>query len=115
MFPHNRPSKIMNFFVSRDEPRLRAGWRLLIHGILVLFLTMIVAFFVSIGLFIAGVPFSFSTEGFPKIFDLIISLPPILLATAIARIVIDHRTFRSLGFNLDRWMIPDLIAGFFIP
>jgi membrane protease YdiL (CAAX protease family) len=114
MFPQNRPSRIMNFFVSRDEPRLRAGWRLLIHGILVLFLTMIMAFFISIGLFIAGVSFSTSTEGLPKIFDLIISFPPILLATAIARTVIDHRTIRSLGFNLDRRMIPDLIVGFFI-
>jgi membrane protease YdiL (CAAX protease family) len=115
MFPQNRPSRIMNFFISRDEPRLRAGWRLLIHGLLLIFLTMIMAFIIFIGLSIIGVPLSASTEGLPKLVELLISLPSILLATVIARTVIDHRTIQSLGFNLNRQMLLDLTIGFFIP
>ncbi|OGO19793.1 MAG: hypothetical protein A2Z14_08205 [Chloroflexi bacterium RBG_16_48_8] len=115
MLSQNRPPKINDLFISRDEPRLRAGWRLLIHGLLIIFLTLITAFAVFIGLSIFGVQISASVEGLPKSVEILISLPSILLATFIARTVLDQRSFRSLGFTFNRQMFLDLLTGFFIP
>jgi membrane protease YdiL (CAAX protease family) len=115
MVSQNRPPKIYHFFISRDEPRLRAGWRLLIHGLLLIFLTMISAFIVFIGLIIFGAKIPASAEGIPKFAEILISFPSILLATFIARSVLDHRTIRSMGFQINRQMILDLLVGFMIP
>jgi membrane protease YdiL (CAAX protease family) len=115
MFSQNRPPKIYHFFISRDEPRLRSGWRLLIHGLLLIFLTMISAFIVFIGFMIFDRQFSLSMEGFPKYAEILISLPAILLATFIARTGLDHRSIQSMGLRFNRQMLMDLVVGFFIP
>jgi hypothetical protein len=39
----------------------------------------------------------------------------ITAATYLARRFLDRRPFRSLGFAIDRFTIPDVIVGFFIP
>ncbi len=115
MLSQNRPPKIYHFFISRDEPRLRAGWRVLIHGLLLIFFTMILSFIVFIGLVIFGVEITSSTGGLPKYAEILISVPAVLLATFIARAIFDHRSIQSLGFNFNREMFLDLIVGFFIP
>lgn len=111
----NQPPKIYHIFISRDEPRLRAGWRLFIHGLLLFFLTMAAGFIIFIALFIFGVQFSVTIEGIPKYVELLISLPSILLGTFIARKILDRRSMLSLGFSFDRQMILDLLVGFLIP
>jgi membrane protease YdiL (CAAX protease family) len=115
MIPQSQPPKFSHFFISRDEPRLRAGWRLLIHGLLLIFLTMISAFIVYIGLMISGAQIFTSAEGLPKYAEILISLPTILLATFIARSFLDHRTLQSMGLKINRRMILDLMVGFIIP
>jgi membrane protease YdiL (CAAX protease family) len=115
VIPQRQPSKIYHFFISRDEPRLRAGWRLLIHGLLLIFLTMIFAFIISIILLILRAKLSANAEGIPKYAEILISLPSILLATFIARSVLDHRTFQSMGLKINRRMTLDLMVGFMIP
>jgi membrane protease YdiL (CAAX protease family) len=115
MQTRNQPSKIFYLFISRGEPRLRAGWRLIIHGLLLIFLTMIMAFVIFIGLAIFGVQISATVEGLPKYAEILISLPSILMATFIARVVLDHRSIQSMGFNVNRRMFLDLVVGFFIP
>jgi len=115
MQSRNQPSKFFYLFISRGEPRLRAGWRLLIHGLLLIFLTMIMAFVIFIGLAIFGVQISATVEGLPKYTEILISLPSILMATFIARVVLDHRSIQSMGFVINRQMFLDLLMGFFIP
>jgi membrane protease YdiL (CAAX protease family) len=115
MLPQNRPPKIYTIFISRDEPRLRAAWRLIIHGLLTVFLLMISAFIVFIALWVFGVQVFSRNQELPKFAEILISFPAILLATFIARTVLDQRTFRSLGLYLNRQTFLDLIVGFFIP
>ena len=115
MQSRNQPSKIFYFFISRGEPRLRAGWRLLIHGLLLIFLTMLMAFVIFIALAIIGIQISTTVEGIPKVAEILISFPSILIATFIARAVLDHRSIQSMGFFVDRQMFLDLLVGFLIP
>jgi membrane protease YdiL (CAAX protease family) len=115
MRSQDQPPKIYHFFISRDEPRLRAGWRLLIHVLLLIFLTMISAFIVFIGLTIFGAQISAIDEGLPRYAEILITLPSTLAATFIARSVLDHRTIQSMGLNIHRRMVLDLMVGFIIP
>lgn len=111
----NQPPKIYHIFISRDEPRLRAGWRLFIHGLLLFFLSMIAGVIIFIALFTFGVRFPTTIEGIPKYVELLISLPSILLGTFMARKILDRRSILSLGFSFDRHMFLDLVVGFLIP
>ncbi|NIM92926.1 MAG: CPBP family intramembrane metalloprotease [Anaerolineales bacterium] len=107
-------SAIEKLFICRDETRLRAGWRLLIHGFLTLFFIMFFgAIVASFLLILVGPDSPLITEG-DRLVSLLISLPAFTLSTYIARRFIDRRTFRSLGFELDRRAVPDLIVGFLI-
>jgi len=103
-------SLILRLFLSPDEPRLRAGWRLLLHTIL-LGIVGSMFLFLALVLPIPIVEESFETN--PVV--LLIELLSILLVTWIARRLIDRRSFRSLGFNLSRQSWIDLGVGFLIP
>jgi membrane protease YdiL (CAAX protease family) len=115
MHTQSQPPKIYYLFISRDEPRLRAGWRLLLHTTMTFFFAMLAGFFSFIALSIFGMKITSSFQEIPKYVEIIITLPPILLATFIARTVIDQRSFQSLGFTVDRQAVFDLLVGFFIP
>ena len=97
-------------FVSPGEPRLRAGWRLLIHTLLVEFAAVIVSL-----LYIGAI-----VHVSPKLNILsppmaVLQLIAITLATWIARRYLDRRTFRSLGFAWDTHSLRDLAVGFTLP
>jgi membrane protease YdiL (CAAX protease family) len=99
-----------NIFLSPAEPRLRAGWRLLLHTIVlglvsVIFLLVLLVFPTPTG----GGSVDSSLP------SLIIELASIVIATWFIRRFIDRRTFRSLGFKLTQSSLVDLIVGFFIP
>lgn len=105
---------IKSIFMSRDESRLRLLWRLLLHTGLVMALILITSSLLLV-LFRA-----FGSIGLPSeaATTLVLYLSPpiaILLATWIARRVLDRRSFRSLGFNFDRRSLPDLAIGFMLP
>ena len=98
----------LRYFVSLDEFRLRAGWRLLVHTILLLFFLMLFGAFVGVGILLFGI----RTE---EIFDLespllnvLVSIPTITLTTYVVRRVIDRRSFASLGFEFDSRTMLDL-------
>jgi membrane protease YdiL (CAAX protease family) len=112
MHTQKPPPKIFYFFISRDETRLRAGWRLILHALMILFLTLITGFIAAIALIIMGLDFTDPLGGLPKYLELFITLPPILVGTFIARTVLDHRSIVSLGLSLDRRMVRDLFIGF---
>jgi len=106
------PPKIIYFFISKDEARLRAGWRLLLHALITIFLGMITGFIAAIGLIILGSDFTDLIGGTPKYLEILITFPPIILSTFIARTVLDRRSIPSLGLNFDRRLLPDLLVGF---
>ena len=106
---HER-SFFQTVFLSPEEPRLRAGWRLLLHTIFYLIVLMTL----SLGalLFYRGELGVIITSLSPAI---MIELVSILSATYLARRFLDYRSFSSLGLQLDRSTVSDLIVGFFIP
>ncbi|MFN2149161.1 MAG: lysostaphin resistance A-like protein [Anaerolineales bacterium] len=101
---------LLRIFLSPDEPRLRAGWRLLLHsigfGITLSVLTLLAVLLV----YNRGSSLSY---GLP--IDATIELLAVLITTFAARRLLDRRSFVSLGFHIDRHMLPDLLVGFFIP
>jgi membrane protease YdiL (CAAX protease family) len=89
-------------FVTPDEPRLRAGWRLLIQTLLLFVLGIVVS---SIGLLL-------NTGGSATtILNQILNLIAITGSVYIARRWLDKRSFESLGLKLDPWSGKDILAG----
>ncbi len=101
---------LKRLFVSPGEPRLRSGWRLLCHAILIESVAFIV--FLLYDLAIHPSPQEVIIE-FSNI--VVLQLIVITLATWIARRYLDRRTFRSLGFGWDTQSFQDLIVGFILP
>lgn len=97
-------------FISTDEPRLRAGWRLL--GQTVLMILAIGA--LSWLSFVLTFPF----DGFPVRLDLLLSITGSAIAIAasiyISRRFLDHRTFVSLGQRVDKQAFLDILFGFLL-
>jgi hypothetical protein len=106
----NRRSLLARLFISPSEPRLRAGWRLLIQILIQLLLTVIVSLLIFIPyrlVFsvndISGVPFLALSE--------VVELITIAASIFLARRLLDKRSFVSLGLTLSRATAVDLIAG----
>lgn len=100
------PAKI---FLSPEEPRLRAGWRLLAQTIL---------FFIFILIF--GIPFGILALFLRTDQGLLVILQFVeLLATTgsifLVRIFLDRRSISSLGLKLNRRTVADLVIGIAIP
>lgn len=101
-------SFFQRLFVSPDEDRLRAGWRLLGQGLLLL---ISVALFGVLGSTLLSFLTDFSFAGFLLISTLIISLAA-TISVFIARRYLDRRSFTSLGLKGNRQAVLDLLFGF---
>jgi membrane protease YdiL (CAAX protease family) len=104
-----RRSLPATIFISPSEPRLRAGWRLFLHTLLLIVLGFCLVLTVllpmqSFGEDLTGI--SFAGE--------LAQLIAITLATYLARRFLDRRSFASLGFKLDRYALYDILAGIVI-
>jgi membrane protease YdiL (CAAX protease family) len=113
MDPDRSPSQrnfILRIFLSRDEPRLRAGWRLLLHTLL---LGLISSILLLASLLLPVSIWETNLETNPLF--LAIEFVSIGIATWLARRFIDRRSFLSLGFKLTRQAWMDLVVGFAIP
>lgn len=111
------PSLLRRVFLSPDEPRLRAGWRLLIHGLLTVLLTLLFSILI---LFVSSLlgqaplrPPDPTAIGSPL--TLAAPLVAITLATWIARRGLDRRSFIGLGFTIDEHTARDLVFGALMP
>ncbi len=93
---------LARIFLSADERRLRAGWRLLLHAALLLAIMLILLIALR---FWVRLPSS----------DLLVSLIAITLATWIARRFLDRRSFPSLGFRFNRHTLSDFGLGIALP
>ncbi|MDI6769966.1 MAG: type II CAAX endopeptidase family protein [Anaerolineales bacterium] len=102
-------------FLSPSEPRLRAGWRLLIQSLIMLLLAL------CIGIPVILVPMMFETPAHAllppemAIPELLTSLAVEFLAITVsiflARRFLDRRSFTSLGFKLTWRALVDILAG----
>ena len=103
-----KPSFFQRLFVSPDEDRLRAGWRLLGQGLLLL---LSVALFGALGSALLSFLTDISFAGFLLISTLIISLAA-TISVFIARRYLDRRSFTSLGLKIDKQAVLDMFFGF---
>jgi uncharacterized protein len=111
-------SFLRRIFISPDEPRLRAGWRLLIHTILLIISLLIFSnIFGVIGYLTNTVDLQAVASGQDLGLTILTLATPVAftLATWIARRFLDRRSFVSLGFRLDRHVGLDLAFGFLLP
>lgn len=97
-------------FISPSEPRLRAGWRLLLHTFLIEFVAVIVSL-----LYIGAINLVSREINNETPLIAVLQLIAITLATWIARRYLDRRSFRSLGFEWDTHSFRDLAFGFAVP
>jgi uncharacterized protein len=99
-----RRSLLSNIFISPTELRLRAGWRLLIQTILLIILAILA------GRFLSWKPIADSRIRLRELAELFVFVVSVYLA----RRFLDQRSFVSLGFKLDRFVLYDILAGFVI-
>jgi uncharacterized protein len=112
------PSSLLTLFFSSDEPRLRAGWRLVLQTI-----TMIIPgsclsipimfYFIMSGMFTAD----FNFNHIPKEILLPLQVVELVMVTTsiyIARRFLDKRSFASLGLSGKFPAVSDILAGIFI-
>ncbi len=115
--PENR-SILQSIFISEDEPRLRAGWRLILHALLVLVTSIVIGVLWSslvIAIDVALPSLNLAQRlGVNELAVMALEVLTITIATWIARRYLDHRTFRSLGFSSDRSTWSDLVVGFLL-
>lgn len=101
--PSQERSLLERIFVSPDEPRLRAGWRLLLHTILLVIFGIIVSV-------VAGF-IGFVDETVTSILNQILTFIVITGSVYVARRWLDKRSFESLGLRLNRQALFDVLAG----
>jgi membrane protease YdiL (CAAX protease family) len=101
----------MRILISPDEPRLRAGWRLLLQTILQLILS--VGLSLPIIFFVSAV--QVSQLGAVNTLFTLVSAVAVVISVWLARRFLDRRSFRSLGLRMNRLAIRDVLVGFAIP
>ncbi len=104
--PHNR-SWLHRLFISSDEPRLRAGWRLVGQ---VLLMAFSIAIFASLGNLLLGRLADISFASF-LLFSTLIACLAITASVFIARRLLDQRSFISLGLLGNKQAIYDFLFG----
>jgi CAAX protease family protein len=100
-----------NIFFSPDEPRLRAGWRLLIQTILFLIFEVCAGLPLGILVYIPGIDLP---TGLFLALNEVVEIIAVTLSVFLARRYLDKRSFSSLGLKLDRWTGFDILAGVII-
>lgn len=94
-------------FVSESEKRLRTGWRLLLHFVLLV---------IASGLFgLVVLPAARRVSGNSQIaIAQVAGFLGVITSVYIARRFLDKRTFASLGINLSKQSGPDFLFGFLL-
>ena len=106
--PTSKNTYLKNLFLSPDEPRLRAGWRLAIHTTGYNLLLLIFAIPFALLIFIFGV------SPTNLLLNQSIALFATTLSVILARRYLDKRPFNSLGLKINQWFLPDILAGILI-
>ena len=99
---------LKNIFLSPDEPRLRAGWRLLIQTILLIALSFCAGIPIGLLFLIPGLDLP---DGLFLALNQVIEIIAVTGSIYLAMRFLDKRPFSSLGLKLDKWTALDLFAG----
>ncbi len=99
--PSSDRSILARIFLSPDEPRLRAGWRLLIQTILLFVFGAVVSI-------ASGLP---GAAGGSFLLAQILNFIIITGSVYVARRWLDKRSFESLGLKIDKHTLIDILAG----
>lgn len=94
-------SILARIFLSPEEPRLRAGWRLLLHIFLMLLF----------GSILGVIAIALGILDLDSIWGQILNFLIITGSVYVARRWLDKRSFESLGLKLDRYTALDILAG----
>jgi len=104
--PKQERSILARIFLSPAEPRLRAGWRLVIQT----FLLFVFAFVIGAIIFlVAGLFGQFPNGSF--VLQQILEFLAVTGSVYIARRWLDKRSFESLGLKIDNRTLLDILAG----
>lgn len=95
--------KIKDVFISPQERRLRAGWRLLVQLILFVLVSLVIA--------IPVVIVTLLEPGSEMVLLLLASDIPMVASVLAARAWIDRRSIASLGLRLNRQALNDVLVG----
>lgn len=109
--PASKRPFIRTIFLSPDEPRLRAGWRLVIQTIL-----LVALFFcggIPLGLLIL-VPDLELPDGLFLALNQVIEIIAVTGSIYLAMRFLDKRPFSSLGLKIDKRTTIDILAGIVI-
>jgi membrane protease YdiL (CAAX protease family) len=98
---------LVRIFISPDERRLRAGWRLVLHFLLLL----PCAFLLSIPLVAVAALFPAAMDLVGLVGSQLVFMLSVLAATFVARRFLDRRSFRSLGLEWNAHAPRDLLFG----
>jgi membrane protease YdiL (CAAX protease family) len=93
------------FFLSPEEPRLRAGWRLLFQGVLWFALTMVFGLILIVFYYIKP------SDSLSLLIYQSVSFLAITTSIYLARRYIDRRSFSSLGLVVNRQALRDVLVG----
>ena len=96
-------SLLSKIFISPDEPRLRAGWRLLLQTILYILFGIIV--------FSVAALLPLGTGSFSLLIQQVLNLVVVTGSVYVARRWLDKRSFESLGLTLSKQTWIDILAG----
>jgi membrane protease YdiL (CAAX protease family) len=107
------PSLLKTISFYGQEPRLRAGWRLLLHILLLLLISACLAILATMFLLATGSISVLLAELEPIYLLLGAFLETVAITASIflARRYLDKRSIESLGLKLNRQTILDLLAG----
>jgi len=97
--------KLTRIFYSPSEPRLRAGWRLLVHFFIMLIIMIIAGFCLVL------ISFRDFSQNWFLLFAELIAFIGVTVSVYLARRVLDHRPFSSLGLTFSREAFFDLLFG----
>lgn len=99
--PVQKRNFISNIFISSDEPRLRAGWRLLLQTVFLILIAFAINYLAKL----------IRISGDGLIVSQILELTLFTSSIYIARRWLDKRTFTSLGFQVNKQAFIDVLAG----
>ena len=102
---------LTNVFLSPDEPRLRAGWRLVIQTILLIAISFCAGLPLGLLYLIPGIELS---DGLFLALNQVIEIIAITASVYLAVRFLDKRPFSSLGLKLDQRTALDIFAGIVI-
>ena len=94
-------SLLAQIFLSPDETRLRAGWRLLIQTLLMF----------VFGIIFGGIAILLGLLDLDSLGGQILNFLIITSSVYVARRWLDKRSFESLGLKLDRHTLLDILTG----